>query len=482
MRLLMNTIGALLAKRMLSSFLAIASVLVVSQPASALEPGDILWYGRARDIITRSTVAVIAANGEPKSAYTSVHHHTSAIAPSSDGRILFASGKNIYTPDLEGSEFPVIVAELTTTLREFIVAPSGNLFVTNYSIIYEVDPETGYSEVIAFPFPGVRQIRALGNAPGDELFIGDLNQILRWNFEDPISQIARIPSATSLIDMVVESETTLVVLLRDSVVRVDVATGQIEMINNEPIYGAARNIEIDSNGKIVVSAYNLSPFGTPWGGLFTIEPHSGEASLLASGYPLGSGTGLAVVPGASAIGIEVDVKPDGTPNSINPLEEGVIPVAILGSETFDVLTLDESTLRFGTFEASPVHDLMDPTDFSGHLEDVNGDEIPDLVTHFRTGETGIEFGEIIACLSGTTRGGSPFRGCDSIRTVPDRDGDGLLDIDEVAIGTNALSADSDWDGFSDAEEVRVLLSDPLDYLDPDPGNIVRPKNRRKRRR
>ena len=39
----------------------------------------------------------------------------------------------------------------------------------------------------------------------------------------------------------------------------------------------------------------------------------------------------------------------------------------------------------------------------------------------RTQETGIAYGEMTACLSGSTLDGVPFNGCDSVRTVPDMD-------------------------------------------------------------
>ena len=48
------------------------------------------------------------------------------------------------------------------------------------------------------------------------------------------------------------------------------------------------------------------------------------------------------------------------------------------------------------------------------------------------------------------------------------DGDALLDVEEAAIGTNALNPDTDGDGFDDGQEVLVMGTDPLDPLDPTP--------------
>lgn len=107
--------------------------------------------------------------------------------------------------------------------------------------------------------------------------------------------------------------------------------------------------------------------------------------------------------------VQIDVMPGSDPNSINPKSKGEIPVAILSTEGFDATTVNVYSITFGRGAAAPAQ--------GGHIEDVDGDTIADLVLHFRTQETGIAPGDVEVCLQAETMGGSQIEGCDDIRTV-----------------------------------------------------------------
>nr|NIM94559.1 hypothetical protein [Anaerolineales bacterium] len=110
--------------------------------------------------------------------------------------------------------------------------------------------------------------------------------------------------------------------------------------------------------------------------------------------------------------VDIDIKPSSDPNAINPRSKGVIPVAILTTETFDAIAVDPSTVTFGPEGAEIAHPR-------GHVEDVDGDGDLDLLLHFRTQETGIQRGDTEASLLGETFDGRLIEGSDSIVTVGD---------------------------------------------------------------
>ncbi|MDX1775704.1 MAG: hypothetical protein R3297_03925, partial [Desulfobulbales bacterium] len=165
-------------------------------------------------------------------------------------------------------------------------------------------------------------------------------------------------------------------------------------------------------------------------------------------------------------------KPGNFPNPINTRKcgKGVIPVAALGSETFDVKTVDVTTLGFGPSEAPPAHDLTSTEVLTAHTEDINDDGFMDLLSHYRCSETGIAAGDTEACLTGATMGIDPESNCFEIR--PDMGCDNQACEDAVC-AQDAFCCEYDWDNYcleaADALCAKSLAIEGCDSVKTIPG-------------
>ena len=113
---------------------------------------------------------------------------------------------------------------------------------------------------------------------------------------------------------------------------------------------------------------------------------------------------------SDVIPVTIDIKPGSDPNAINPRNQGVVPVAILGSITFDVQQVDVASVRFGPGQAAP-------NKGKGHYEDLNNDGIMDIVFQFPTQEIGLRCQDTALFLTGKLRDGRAIAGADSVVTA-----------------------------------------------------------------
>ena len=119
--------------------------------------------------------------------------------------------------------------------------------------------------------------------------------------------------------------------------------------------------------------------------------------------------------------VPFDIKPGSFPNSVNLKSKGVLSVAILSTDEFDVNNVDIDTLLFG----DPL--LIDNggtavSPLRSALEDVSGDELLDLTLKFSTADLvehgALGFDTVEGLLTGALLDGTPLEGTDSIRIVP----------------------------------------------------------------
>jgi hypothetical protein len=112
--------------------------------------------------------------------------------------------------------------------------------------------------------------------------------------------------------------------------------------------------------------------------------------------------------------VAIDIKPGDDLACINTGSRGLTPVAVLGSEVFDVVEIDRASVEF----AGAVAHVAGRSGKIGTLEDVNGDGFMDLVLHFSTADLDIGPSDETANLSGRLQNGDLFQGTDAICIVP----------------------------------------------------------------
>jgi len=125
------------------------------------------------------------------------------------------------------------------------------------------------------------------------------------------------------------------------------------------------------------------------------------------------GAEVPVAPGKTVVNVEIDIKPGSDPNCFNKNGHGVIPVAILGSDTFDVPYINQDSLSFGGLAVR----VKGNNRRSCGLEDTNADGFDDLVCHFDDDASTWIAGGSTATLTGELDSTS-FIGKDSICIVP----------------------------------------------------------------
>ena len=124
--------------------------------------------------------------------------------------------------------------------------------------------------------------------------------------------------------------------------------------------------------------------------------------------------------------VDIDIKPGSFPNSLNVKSKGVLPVAILGTAAFDVMTVDPLTVMLGW---DGIHRVRDVPPLRWAWEDVNDDGIMDIVFKYSMEVmrpltvTHEAPGDLIMMLEGELQDGTSIEGYDTVRII-NKDFDG----------------------------------------------------------
>ena len=111
----------------------------------------------------------------------------------------------------------------------------------------------------------------------------------------------------------------------------------------------------------------------------------------------------------TGLAVEIDIKPGSDPNCFNSNDHGVIPVAILGSASFDASTVNPLSV---VLDGQAVR-VKGKSGNAGSLEDVNNDGFSDLVVQIIDDAAYVP-GSTIGTVTGQLNDGTPFIGTDSI--------------------------------------------------------------------
>ena len=170
--------------------------------------------------------------------------------------------------------------------------------------------------------------------------------------------------------------------------------------------------------------------------------------------------------------VDLDIKPGSCPNSFNRNSNGVLPVALTGSETFDVALVNLATVQLSRadgvgasvapHEGPPgPHTVIDDvaTPFNGELCDCHeeaGDGFADLSMKFQSElvVSALELDDLAPgalvelTLTGTTLDGTAFQVNDCIRLVPPGTPPGMMTASSnlPGIWLDAAPLDSHFDG------------------------------------
>lgn len=113
--------------------------------------------------------------------------------------------------------------------------------------------------------------------------------------------------------------------------------------------------------------------------------------------------------------VTVDIKPMSDPNGINNDGHGVIPVAILGSATLDVTTINPATV---SLDGMLVKFKGKSMTAQASYKDYNYDGYLDMIVQIEDVDGAFTSGQTIGTVTGFFFDGSRFIGTDSLKIVP----------------------------------------------------------------
>lgn len=174
----------------------------------------------------------------------------------------------------------------------------------------------------------------------------------------------------------------------------------------------ASSFTVDDEGNFILSHQKTPGSISKVSTLGVVTPFVTDNPLLSNPRGLVFSSGV--------IEVTIDIKPGSDPNSINLGENGVLPVAILGSAEFYVTEIDPITIEIGGVFLATRGPAKAPK-LAYSFEDVNGDGYLDMISFFEVqqlvgeGVLGEPTTELL--ITATLKDGTQIEGTDSVRIV-----------------------------------------------------------------
>lgn len=254
-----------------------------------------------------------------------------AVDPTSD--ILYAiTTTNLYSIDTSNADSNLIGAHGINGANALVISPAGIAYVASFTsdVLYTLDLTGAGSAPV-------------GNMGGGFRSSGDL----AW---DTTTSMLWFTSSRPSADTLVNVDPA------------DAMAASVGPIGFRQVFG----LGFDSG-----TLYGHTSAGK----LLEINTMTGAGTEIASHGVLtfGSTEIIFVIPEEI---VDADIKPGSDPSSVNCKKtKGTVPVALFGSDTFDVLTIDHSSFELNGVPLTEKHGTI-------HIEDKNGDAFPDVVLHF----------------------------------------------------------------------------------------------------
>ena len=373
---------------------------IISSGGSFVDPMDITFSQDGSLYVADFSAAVIKvdpdtgaqtviASGAPLSK-------PAGITVDNDGTLLVADNisRIIRIDPVTGVQTVVSIGGLLDRPNGIAVDASGNIFVADMA----------YETVSLFAAGGA--VIKIDPVTGDQSIVSEHN-----NFVNPFG--LTIDNTGNLY--VADFGDFLSNDLDGLIIKVDQSTGGQSIISSAD-FRSPSNIALENDGSILVADRNYLSCNTNFGGVTRLDPATASQTALTPCGNFVDVSGVTVVPGPNTIDVSIDIKPGSNPNCFNINGNGVIPVAILGSNILNTsLIKTDDTLSFNGLSVR-VRGKKGPLCNYGNS---NGDAYLDLICHFEDDTSQwIEGNNTTATLLGELTDGTLIEGTDSICVTP----------------------------------------------------------------